>query len=218
LNKETILDAKVLIVDDNPSNVLLLDKLLKKAGYKNITTTQDSREVISIYKQLKPDVVLLDLAQPYLSGFEVMEQLHEIETENYLPIIVITAQDNNDTYGHQEGDECLKNVARQLKKSLKRPKDFVSRYGGEEFAITMPDTDEEGAVIVAEELRSSVENLQIPNEHSKLKPIVTISLGVATADGMTTINDHELIKQADEALYQAKKEGRNRAIFYKTKI
>ncbi|WP_458414836.1 PAS domain S-box protein [Schinkia sp. CFF1] len=116
----------------------------------------------------------------------------------------------NDTYGHLIGDTCLKQVANTLKNVLHRPSDFIARYGGEEFSVILPETDESGAAFVAETLRSSIAELCIPHEHSKVKPVVTISVGVATVIPDKNLHYESLIKVADNALYRAKENGRNR--------
>ncbi len=119
----------------------------------------------------------------------------------------------NDNYGHQGGDACLKRVARTLDGELKRAADVVARYGGEEFVIVLPDTDLQGACIIAEKLRSAVEALQIEHAHSQTTPHVTISLGVASTLPREGSIPAALIKMADEELYKAKggegKRGRN---------
>ncbi|MBN1827687.1 MAG: diguanylate cyclase [Deltaproteobacteria bacterium] len=117
----------------------------------------------------------------------------------------------NDTYGHQQGDECLQAVAGALVQHMRRPMDLASRYGGEEFSVILPDTPREGALIVAEELRSGVEALGIPHASSAAGPVVTISLGIATLIPRTDKSPAELIGAADNALYRAKAEGRNRS-------
>jgi diguanylate cyclase (GGDEF)-like protein len=115
----------------------------------------------------------------------------------------------NDYYGHQKGDEALIAVARTLKNSLDRPKDSVSRYGGEEFIVLLPSTDHVGAKVIAERMRLAVENLEIPHIVSSVKKDITISVGYASyiprrGEEMTTIID-----MADRALYRAKDAGRN---------
>ncbi|MDF2961525.1 MAG: diguanylate cyclase [Paenibacillus sp.] len=120
----------------------------------------------------------------------------------------------NDTYGHLEGDLCLKLVAKSLRKVVKRPGDFIARYGGEEFVIVLPATDLEGANIVANRLRMHIESLQIPHIRSEPNLCLTVSLGVATAVPSPEMEPTELFIRADKALYQAKREGRNRIIHY----
>lgn len=113
----------------------------------------------------------------------------------------------NDTYGHQMGDDCLRQVAKAIARAVKRSADLVARYGGEEFAVVLPHTETNGAIRVAEAIRSRVKALQIAHANSQY---VTLSLGVAF-----TIPSHEsspatLIAAADQALYQAKEQGRDR--------
>jgi diguanylate cyclase (GGDEF)-like protein len=118
----------------------------------------------------------------------------------------------NDTYGHQRGDECLAAVAGALKTSLPRAGDFIARYGGEEFACILPATDEKGALAVAERLRSAVEALQIENGQSEFG-ILTISIGATACRGLTKVALRTMVATADEALYAAKRNGRNRVEF-----
>ena len=92
INASDILKAKLLIVDDQAANVLLLERLLRSAGYLSITSTQNPHEVCELHRKNHYDLILLDLQMPELNGFQVMEGLKEIETEGYLPVLVITAQ------------------------------------------------------------------------------------------------------------------------------
>lgn len=115
----------------------------------------------------------------------------------------------NDTYGHLKGDECLKQVAKMLNEVMKRPGDLLTRYGGDEFAIILPKTDFEGAVVVAERLRAQIEGLEISHTGSLIADHVTISLGVATIWPALEAAPEALIQAADQALYRAKQGGRN---------
>jgi len=117
----------------------------------------------------------------------------------------------NDTYGHQSGDDCLRDVASVLDKSIKRVTDFAARYGGEEFTIVLPDTELDGAMFVAEKIRKRVEDLQIPNSETPGR-CVTISLGVASMLPSMGVSPSSLIALADKAMYQAKNSGRNRVV------
>lgn len=116
----------------------------------------------------------------------------------------------NDHYGHAEGDVCLKKVAASLAKTINRPSDLVARYGGEEFVAILPETDERGARSLAEHFRSQVECLQIPHEYSAVSKYVTVSVGVASAVPTPEMTAADLLKLADDQLYLAKHEGRNR--------
>ncbi len=115
----------------------------------------------------------------------------------------------NDTYGHGAGDSCLRSVADCLRASARRTDDRAARYGGEELALILPDTDEKVAVGLAEELCARLRDLRIPHTGSD-KGIVTVSIGVATlARGSLPTDAARLIARADEALYTAKRDGRD---------
>lgn len=120
----------------------------------------------------------------------------------------------NDTYGHQAGDECLRQVARALNRGAKRPADLVARYGGEEFALVLPYTDAPGAIRVAIKILVRVRALQIAHTASLVSEYVTVSLGVASTIPRQDSSPTMLIAAADEALYQAKAAGRNRVQVY----
>lgn len=116
----------------------------------------------------------------------------------------------NDTYGHLAGDDCLRSVGEAISSCLLRDADSAYRYGGEEFAIILPDTNPEGALRVAEKVRKSVQDMGIVHEKSQAEKVVTSSFGVATTDPNSGIKPHELVARADAALYRAKRAGRNR--------
>lgn len=115
----------------------------------------------------------------------------------------------NDHYGHQAGDRCLQKVAEILQKSTRRPADLVARYGGEEFAIILPDTDSEGALFVANKLKTSLAQQKLPHQSSKVSDYVTFSMGIATQLPGLQETASIAIEEADRGLYQAKKQGRN---------
>ncbi|MDD3444537.1 MAG: GGDEF domain-containing protein [Zavarzinia sp.] len=114
----------------------------------------------------------------------------------------------NDRYGHQAGDKCLRQVAQAIATSARRPGDCAARFGGEEFAVVLPETDAEAADAIAASLAATVRDLSIPHEASATAPTVTVSIGLATAVADQS-GDH-LIFAADQALYRAKAQGRNR--------
>lgn len=124
----------------------------------------------------------------------------------------------NDAYGHLAGDRILKQVADTLLTVVKRSNDFVARFGGEEFIIILPNTGEEGAFVVAEKLRMEIENLMIPHIKSPIGDYLTISLGIATSVPHSNISVEILIEKADQALYIAKGEGRNRVVTAKMRL
>ncbi|MGI2260268.1 sensor domain-containing diguanylate cyclase [Shewanella sp. GXUN23E] len=118
----------------------------------------------------------------------------------------------NDHYGHLAGDEILRHVAELLQSQLKRPSDLLSRFGGEEFAIILPNTSAEGALQLAEQIRQAVMNADIRWEDVRIP--LTISVGASAAVIESDEHPTELLEQADKALYQAKQSGRNRACLY----
>ncbi len=118
----------------------------------------------------------------------------------------------NDFYGHLAGDDCLKEVAQTLQGISQRPTDFFARYGGEEFVLLLPNTDAIGALHIAEKLRIKAVSLNLEHQASKVCDYVTISLGVATTIPMIKHQPRDFIYTADQALYSAKKQGRNQVV------
>jgi diguanylate cyclase (GGDEF)-like protein len=116
----------------------------------------------------------------------------------------------NDRYGHQAGDDCLRQIAVTLKACLKRPADVVARYGGEEFACILPDTTFSDAMSLANDLERKVRALGIPHEASSVTDVVTVSVGVATRTVDSVADAAALIGLADAQLYDAKQSGRGR--------
>lgn len=116
----------------------------------------------------------------------------------------------NDIYGHQAGDQCLRQVARELELVARRPFDLAARYGGEEFAVLLYGTHLADAFDLAEAARRGVEKLEIPHAGSAHWGVVTISIGVASVTPQVDVDGNLLIDLADKALYRAKRNGRNR--------
>ncbi len=114
----------------------------------------------------------------------------------------------NDALGHQEGDLCLRKVATVIDECVPRTGDTLARYGGEEFAILLPETNVDGAAVFAERIRAAVEgrNIWHPGAPSGR---LTVSVGVASASGAEQVEPASLVRAADAALYQAKRDGRN---------
>lgn len=115
----------------------------------------------------------------------------------------------NDHYGHLKGDECLTEIAQTLVASVQRPSDLIARYGGEEFVAVFPETDREGAVNICNRLMDNIRALQIPHIKNEPQGIATLSGGAITCIPSQRLSLEAILKQADERLYQAKREGRN---------
>ncbi len=136
-------------------------------------------------------------------------------TRDHYPLSVIMVDVDhfkafNDTYGHTHGDTVLRQIARVIRRLSRRAGDIPTRYGGEEFLIIHAHTPPELAAKLAERIRDGVERLNIPHASSPTASVVTISLGIASLNPSPEINPRQLIEAADEALYRAKKAGRNR--------
>ncbi len=147
-------------------------------------------------------------------------QQHQRE-QNSLALILIDIdyfKRYNDCYGHQGGDDCLIRVAQAIAKVPRRPTDLVARYGGEEFAVILRNTDIEGALIVANGIQTAIAELAISHENSEVSDLITLSIGIASMTPSIETSIEDLIMYADQSLYEAKKQGRNRAIVHKPYI
>ena len=132
-----------------------------------------------------------------------------VGTFSLLMIDIDFFKNYNDEYGHSEGDKCLKLVAEVISTCATRINDFAARYGGDEFAVVLANTDEDGARIVAEKILQRVRNLNIPHAKSDAAEYVTISIGVITGQPKCTQSAEDFIKRADEMLYKSKHSGRD---------
>jgi diguanylate cyclase (GGDEF)-like protein len=121
-------------------------------------------------------------------------------------------KDYNDRYGHQAGDECLRAVAVSLSQCARRPLDFVARYGGEEFAVVLYEASREYVAEVLTRIQRSIAELNIPHEASRVASRLTVSIGAAFILPSSSRTHEGLIQLADEALYSAKEQGRNRVV------
>lgn len=145
---------------------------------------------------------------------EALDRFWKEARENNKPLSLLLIdidafKSYNDTYGHLEGDACLRKVAQVLKKTVDKPA-LVSRYGGEEFAVLIPSDAQFVATELAEKIRQAVLKLNIAHKSYHPECIVTISIGVATMIPELYQGEAELIRRADKALYQSKEKGRNR--------
>ncbi|WP_434927400.1 diguanylate cyclase domain-containing protein [Shewanella sp. HL-SH2] len=290
--------GKILIVDDQPLNIKILHQLFHQEF--DVYMATGGKQAIEVCQKVKPDVILLDIEMPGMSGLQVCEEIknnpitanaavvfvtahfdEELEVKGFQlgavdfihkpinSIITTTRVKNqfllkrqsdilraialldsltglanrrqferslpeswrhcirhnkhlslvmldvdffkryNDTYGHQEGDNCLRAVAQAIYGIALRPYDLVARYGGEEFVCILPDTDSEGAVSIAQKMVQAVQALAIEHTDSSISSTVTISAGVATI--LPTLDEtwEQVLKEADMQLYQAKESGRN---------
>ncbi|PKM60288.1 MAG: hypothetical protein CVU99_08970 [Firmicutes bacterium HGW-Firmicutes-4] len=300
---------RVLVVDDSLENTQLLAQALVE-NYEVLLANSGKEGLVIVQQIPTPDIILLDLSMPDMSGYEVCKQIQLEESTMDIPVIFLTSLSDteneayglrsgavdyiskpfdiasverkiknqlalkhyreilsitadtdaltqipnrrrfeemlsieirkarrnnsplsvirldidyfksyNDTYGHLEGDDCLREVAYALKKTLKRAGDLVARWQGEEFTCLLPDTNLKGAIHVAENIRKAVLNLRIPHLSSPGEKVVTMSLGVTSAirslDNSGNDSFEALLDQAQAALIKAKEAGRNQVFAYK---
>ena len=151
----------------------------------------------------------------HFDGMLAYEYARHLRSGEELALIMLDI-DNfkafNDTYGHISGDECLRQVAKAMTKTVSRCTDLVARYGGEEFAVLMPDTSLRGAVIIAERVRDSIGSLELPQKDVPAGH-VTASLGVVSGRFLKGTSIVDVLTEADIQLYRAKAGGRNRVAF-----
>ena len=294
-------ECNVLIVDDEPMSRMLLESILELVF--TCATAESGEEAISYCEANLPDLVLLDMNMPDISGLDVCSALKASPETNHIPVIFVTstmdiesenacwevgasdfvmkpvnastlthrikthlqnklrteflemmtfhdqltglynrtyltkeipllikqvARDKgtvgaimididyfklfNDTYGHLEGDICLQKVAQIISDTVKRPKDAVIRFGGEEFLVVLPYIDHQGTKLVAHQLVEAVAKARIP--HGKgIENRVSISAGFAVWKATDVVEDDvaALIEDADISLFEAKELGRNQA-------
>jgi two-component system chemotaxis family response regulator WspR len=118
----------------------------------------------------------------------------------------------NDSFGHLEGDEALRQVAKAIRASGSRPSDLPARYGGEEFALVLPNTSPGGARLLAEKLRQTIAGMSIPHNAPVEGSVLTVSIGLSTVVPQVGSHSRQLIQSADQGLYAAKHNGRNQVV------
>ncbi|QQQ51921.1 PleD family two-component system response regulator [Pseudomonas syringae] len=141
-----------------------------------------------------------------------LEWRRAIREQSQLSLLMIDVdyfKPYNDNFGHLEGDEALRQVAKAIRNSCSRPSDLPARYGGEEFAMVLPNTSPGGARLLAEKLHQSVSGMNIPHIAPAPGSSLTVSIGVATMTPQLGMQSRQLILDADKGLYQAKNNGRN---------
>ena len=312
---------KVLIVDDSATIRAGLRALVEKMGH-SVVDAEDGSKALAIYREDRPDLVLIDVVMPVMDGYDAARQMRESHPDEWVPIIFLSSKEAdqdldraieaggddylvkpvsyvvlnakiralqriestrsklletsrelaaanrelenlsrqdgltgianrryfdsyllaetrrasrdrqhisliladvdyfkafNDYYGHQAGDDCLRRVATALKSVARRPADLAARYGGEEFAIVLPGTQLDGALDVAKTLAREIETLSILHVRAGSYDRISLSQGIASVIPASDASPESIIELADQALYQAKQQGRNRYIASPTK-
>ena len=292
--------GKILIVDDQPLNIKILHQLFHEE-YELFMATE-GEQAIAICQKVQPDLVLLDIEMPGMSGFDVCQQLkadpetasvgvifvtahldelqevkgfqlgavdfihkpinpiitsarvknqyllkrqsdllhsialldsltgvanrrqfeqrlpeiwrHCCRNQYYLSVIMLDVdffKRYNDRYGHQDGDQCLRQVADAVRAMLKRPGDLIARYGGEEFICILPEAKLSGAMRLAQSMVDAVHALHLEHVESEFGE-VTVSAGVACIQPLVALSWKALVEVADQQLYLAKNNGRNQVV------
>ena len=208
-----------------------MQKITTSADYENRLFAPGHDEIDQLFIQFnqllariaKQNKELSELSnQDALTGIANRRHLDEVlnrtwrqcaRTKNLLSVLMIDIDFfklYNDRYGHPAGDQVLIKVAQTFQHNLHRATDYLARYGGEEFCAILTDTDTEAAHAVAERLRNEIYKMGIPSEVSKCADVVTVSIGIASFIPNSSVVELDIIKAADEALYKAKEQGRNR--------
>jgi len=205
------------------NSAIKLRKEMKKRIKREEELLKISAKLKAVNKKLEKIALqdgLTGLANRRLFDKTLKDELNRAKRNKNSLALIMADIDNfkvyNDTYGHQQGDECLKKVASVLAKNAKRASDFAARYGGEEFAVILADTDKDGAVKVAENIREDIRELEIEHRNSNTDKYVTLSLGVSCIKVKREITEelvNSFIEKADQALYQAKEKGKNRVVY-----
>jgi diguanylate cyclase (GGDEF)-like protein len=184
---------------------------------ESLTDAQEVRKELAIAnRQLQSQAVtdaLTDVANRRGFDARLAEALADCRRSGGMASLLMIDIDNfkkyNDTFGHPQGDECLRTIALAIRASVNRPRDFVARFGGEEFAVIMEGTDSAGARFLAERICAAIAQLDLPQGEGALLPFVSASIGVATAASAIDLVPDLLLFRADQALYAAKRAGGN---------
>lgn len=183
---------------------------------------ESNKELQRLNKKFERQAIIDELTQIYnrraFDQYMAIAWRSSCTNHNYVSIIMTDIDDFkafNDTYGHLEGDACLKTIAQTLSSVFARETDIVARYGGEEFVVLTTQQDSNETYTMAEKARQAVIDLQIPNENGTSGPFTTISVGIATIIPSPDLRYEKLIKYADDALYRAKNRGKNRVCIYR---
>jgi diguanylate cyclase (GGDEF)-like protein len=228
--KDELINANKTILSANNSYQLLLDQqqksqdlLEERVQERTLELHITLQELEEANRELEEKNTLDELTGLFNRRFYDQKILAEYRRSrrNLTPLSLVIIDIDyfkavNDSYGHLAGDYCLVWLSNHIKQNLKRSSDKAFRYGGEEFCLILPDTDEKGAMTLAEALRKHIE--QQTCTHNDIQIPLTISSGIFTYLQQDDVQPEQIFKRADKALYQAKHNGRNQAQVYKDHI
>jgi diguanylate cyclase (GGDEF)-like protein len=208
--------TKVLLVDEDPTQRLRAELARRRARERSLTekVRRLERENEQLERLVCVDALTGIANRRHVLALLAAEARRSERDHTPLSVVMIDLDEFhafNECYGHLGGDGCLRRVAGAMVSCLRRPSDFLGRYGGEEFVAILANTDAHGARVVAERLRATVAALAIP--HDRARPgVVTISVGFATAHPTDTCDAAALLAVADAALLEAKSRGRDQVV------
>ncbi len=185
--------------------------------YVFYSITKDQKEIEEINKKLKEASIKDPLTKLYNRRFfnlifekELKNAIRSNEYVTFMMIDIDYFKQYNDTYGHIEGDNALKEVADSLRQTFQRPKDFTFRLGGEEFGVLLIGLNEEQSALMAKKLSGNIKDKKIEHNGSKVADVLTISVGVVCQKADSNLSSQDFVSKADELLYRAKESGRDR--------
>ncbi len=189
-------------IQNNESSLILTSKKLQIAN-KKLETASITDPLTELYNRRYFNLVY---------NRELTRCIRENQSMAFMMLDIDYFKGYNDFYGHLKGDSTLKTVAKLMKSTLQRPGDYLFRLGGEEFGILISNITEDKAYHMAEKLRQSIHRLQIEHKRSKASEYLSISIGVVVLRPDKEIDPESIISRADDNLYAAKEEGRNKVI------
>ena len=174
-----------------------------------INISFNAKYIIDVLKAIDAENFIFSFNQPLTTA-----SITQRDNKNFVLMIldIDFFKQYNDTYGHDKGDEVLKNISLALKDTLKRASDYIFRLGGEEFAIITSDIQYIGLVRLCNRLLKSVSDLKIEHRSSSINDFVSISIGAKIIKSNSAFSETKFFKLADNALYEAKELGRNKAV------
>lgn len=206
-------NAMLGVIEENNTELLRLNAELTSKHQQVLEVQSEIQAANAELKRLSEHDPLTGLSNR-LALEKKLEQAWEILSRTGDPLSVMLADIDhfklyNDRYGHQAGDEALKQVAGTLTEAAQRKSDMAARYGGEEFLLVLPGTDTEAAMEIAASIREQIIAANIEHDCSPVEPFLTISIGISTVVPRSDLTMDDLISAADKALYKVKESGRN---------